>query len=132
MSTIDKLAYIHFVNRRILITCSRGKDVHYIPGGKRENGESDHEALIREVREELNVHLKPDTIDYIGIFEAQADGKPEGVMVQMTCYSGDYDGDLSPASEIEEIDWFRYQDKHRTSPVDRIIFDWLKDKDLID
>ena len=129
---IDKLAYIHILNRRILITRSRGKGVYYIPGGKREIGESDHEALIREVSEELNVHLKLDTIEYAGTFEAQADGKPEGVIVKMTCYRGDYDGELSPASEIEEIDWFSYQDKNRTSAVDHIIFDWLKGEDWID
>ncbi len=132
MTIIDKLAYIHIVNRRILISRSRGKDVYYIPGGKREPGESDHEALIREVREELNVQLKAETIAYSGRFEAQADGKPEGVIVRMTCYTGDYEGDLSPSAEIEEIDWFCHEDKHRTSPVDHLIFDWLKENKLID
>jgi 8-oxo-dGTP diphosphatase len=29
------------------------------PGGKRERGESDHEALIRECVEELGVHIEP-------------------------------------------------------------------------
>jgi 8-oxo-dGTP pyrophosphatase MutT (NUDIX family) len=39
--------------REILSTKSKGK--YYIPGGKRENGESDEQTLIREIAEELSV-----------------------------------------------------------------------------
>lgn len=49
----DKLAWIYIKNRKILSTRSKGKNVWYIPGGKREKGESGKEALIREVKEEL-------------------------------------------------------------------------------
>jgi len=130
---IDKLAYIKIVNRQILVTRSRGiKDTFYIPGGKREGTENDHQALIREVQEELTVMLKPETIEYIGTFEAQAHNKAEGIIVKMTCYTADYDGELTPASEIEEIGWFTSRDKHRTSPVDQKIFDRLKARDHID
>lgn len=37
--TIDKIAWIHLENGAILSSRSRGKDVYYIPGGKREPGE---------------------------------------------------------------------------------------------
>jgi 8-oxo-dGTP pyrophosphatase MutT (NUDIX family) len=36
-------------------TKSKGKTKYYIPGGKRENGESDEQTLIREIAEELSV-----------------------------------------------------------------------------
>jgi hypothetical protein len=48
--TIDKIAWILLDGGRILSTRSRGKDVYYLPGGKREPGESDVRTLVREVR----------------------------------------------------------------------------------
>lgn len=129
---IDKLAWIHIVDQKILSTRSIGKDTYYIPGGKREQGESDQQALIREIREELNVEIVPETIQYIGTFEAQAHGKSAGVSVRMTCYSADYRGILTPSAEVEEMIWFVHRDKERSSPVDKLIFDWLYDQKLID
>lgn len=132
MEVIDKLAWINIVDRKVLITRSKGKDTYYIPGGKREAGESDVEALVREIKEELSVGLVPEKQEFINVFEAQAHGKAEGVIVKMTCYGGPYTGELLADSEIEEIAWFIYADKLKSSPVDQIIFDWLKEKDLID
>lgn len=84
MSEIDKLAWLYIQNKQLLGARSKGKNTYYIPGGKREAGESDEQALIREIKEELSVDLIPSTIKYAGTFKAQADGKPDGVMVKMT------------------------------------------------
>lgn len=133
MDLIDKLAWIYIKDRKILSTRSKGKDVWYTPGGKREKGESDQRALIREIKEELNVDLMPETLSYFQTFKAQAHGKPEGVFVQMTCYTGDYKGELKPSSEIEEMAWLTSDtDSNLLSPVDIIIFAYLKGKNLID
>ncbi|WP_109357582.1 NUDIX domain-containing protein [Sphingorhabdus sp. EL138] len=132
MTYIDKLAWIHIVDRNILSTRTRGRDTYYIPGGKRANDESDEDALYREIKEELSVELQKDGLKYIGKFEAQAHGAEEGVTVRMTCYEGPYMGTLSPDSEIAEMVWFAHSDRDKSSRVDQIIFDWLKDKDLID
>jgi len=129
---IDKLALIELKDRKVLETKSKGKDTWYIPGGKREVGESDEQALIREVKEELSVDIDPSTIVHYGTFEAQAHGKPEGTVVRMTCYQAKYSGELSPSAEIEKMDWFDYSKKELTSPVDHLIFDDLKSKNLID
>jgi 8-oxo-dGTP pyrophosphatase MutT (NUDIX family) len=131
VSNIDKLAWIHIKEQSVLGARSKGKDAYYLPGGKRESGESDQQALIREISEELTVKLIPDTIQYVGTFEAQAHGKPEGVMVEMTCYSGDYDGTLQPDAEIAELVWLTNADKDRCSAVVVIILDWLKEQNLI-
>jgi 8-oxo-dGTP pyrophosphatase MutT (NUDIX family) len=131
MKIIDKLAWIEIQNQHILSTRSKGKNVYYIPGGKRENGESDHAALIREIKEELNVELLPDSIQYVGTWEAQAHGHAEGVLVRMTCYSSQYIGQLAPASEIAELVWLNYSDWDNIAPVDKIIFDWLKGEGMI-
>ena len=129
---IDKLTYIHIQDRKVLTTLSKGKDVWYIPGRKREAGESDQQALIREVKEELTVDLKPETIRHYGTFEAQAHGKPEGTVVRMTCYEADFDGTLQPSSEIAEVKFVGYDWKSQSSPVDILIFEDLKAKNLID
>lgn len=128
---IDKLAFIEIRDRKLLVTLSKGKDTWYIPGGKREKGESDIQALVREVREELQVEILPSTARLYGIFEAQAHGKPEGVMVRMTCYTAGYSGTLSPAAEIGKMDYFGFEKKELCSPVDHLIFDDLKAKGLI-
>ncbi|MFG2051690.1 NUDIX domain-containing protein [Micromonospora sp. NPDC048935] len=128
MKVIDKLAWVHVTEGKILSTRSYGKDAWYIPGGKREEGETDHEALKREIREELCVELISESIEPMKVFEAQAHGKSEGVIVRMTCYRADYKGDLTPGSEIEEMSWLDYSDKEKSSTVDGLIFDWLHDR----
>jgi 8-oxo-dGTP diphosphatase len=129
---IDKLAFIEIKDRKVLETLSYGKDTWYIPGGKREQDETDQRALMREVKEELLVDLVPESITLYGVFEGQAHGKPEGTFVRMTCYTATYKGMLTPSAEIEKIAWFDYSKKHLTSPVDQLIFDDLKKKELID
>ena len=129
---IDKLAFIELRDRKVLETKSHGKDTWYIPGGKREGNETDIEALVREIREELNVEIDPATAVHYGTFEAQAHEKPEGTMIRMACYQAKYTGELEPSSEVELMDWFDYSQKSRTSPVDHLVFDDLKAKNLID
>jgi ADP-ribose pyrophosphatase YjhB (NUDIX family) len=132
MKPIDKLAWIEIADNSILLTKSYGKDKYYIPGGKREIGETDEQALTREIHEELSVTIDKSTLKFIGVFEAQAHGQPEGVFVKMTCYAGGYSGELNASSEIEEIKWFKYSDKDKVVGVDKLIFDHLKQNGLLD
>lgn len=129
---IDKLAFIDIKDRKVLSTLSYGKDTWYIPGGKRDGAETDHEALIREVKEELTVDLLPETITPYGVFEAQAHGKPEGTVVRMTCYTAKFTGELKASAEVAEYRYVDYSWKSKSSPVDQLIFDDLKKKGLID
>ncbi|GAA4511075.1 NUDIX domain-containing protein [Actinoallomurus oryzae] len=124
-TTIDKIAWIHLDSGRILSTRSRGKDVCYLPGGKREPGEGDVETLVREIEEELTVTILPATARHLGTFQAQAHGHTGGVTVRMTCYTADHRGTPVAGSEIEEVLWLTYGDRDRVSPVDQIIFDHL-------
>ncbi len=122
---IDKIAWIHLDSGKILSTRSRGKDVYYLPGGKREPGESDLETLTRELQEELTIEILPATATHLGTFRAQAHGHAPSVTVQMTCYTAAHQGTPTPANEIEEVAWLTYADRPHVSPVDQLIFDHL-------
>ncbi|RBM14702.1 DNA mismatch repair protein MutT [Prauserella sp. PE36] len=125
MTTIDKIAWLRIEDGRLLGARSRGKDVYYLPGGKREPGETDLETLAREIGEELTVDIEPGTAVHVGTFEAQAHGRTGGTVVRMTCYTADYRGTPAPAGEIDELRWLIYADRDRVSPVNRLIFDHL-------
>lgn len=132
MAHIDKLALIEIQDRKILMVRSVGKDTWYIPGGKRDEGESDKEALLREIKEELGVDLIPESISFYNEYEAQAHGKEVGVLVCAKCYKAKHLGDFKASSEIEEFDWFTHSQKEKVGAVAKLIFDDLKSKDLID
>jgi 8-oxo-dGTP diphosphatase len=128
---IDKLAYVYIEDGKLLMSMSKGKDTWYIPGGKRERGETDLETLTREVKEELTVEIVQESAKKYGVFEAQAHGKPKGTMVRMTCYMADFIGVLKASSEIEKIVFMGYNQKDKSSPVDHLIFDDLHQKGLL-
>ena len=100
MRVIDKIAWIHIVNRKVLFLRSKGRDMFYMPGGKREVGETDVKALTRELKEELGIDFKSETAKHLGTFKALAHGQKEPTEVQSTCYSGDYEGAFVPQSEM--------------------------------
>ncbi|MFD1887873.1 NUDIX hydrolase [Paenibacillus wenxiniae] len=133
MSTIiDKIAWISLNERKLLCVRSKGKELYYIPGGKRDPGEEDQQTLIREVQEELGVTLEQETIMHVGTFEAEADSKATGTIVRLTCYTADYEGTLQPDSEIEEMAWLSYDDQDRVSVASRLVFEQLKQQELLD
>jgi 8-oxo-dGTP diphosphatase len=131
LQLIDKLAWIEIRDGKILSTRSKGRTKYYIPGGKREASETDFQALQLEIQEELSINLVEDSQPFTGIFQAQAGSHAKGVQVKMTCYSGAYVGAILSASEIEEVIWLSYKDKHLTSPVNNLIFDWLHESKLL-
>ncbi|MEX0275386.1 MAG: NUDIX domain-containing protein [Flavobacteriaceae bacterium] len=127
MNEIDKIAFIETKDGQVLSTKSKGKTKYYIPGGKREAGETDEQTLVREIEEELSVQIDKKTIEYLGTFKAQSDGAKAGVIVKMTCYKAVYDGTMKPSNEIEEIRWLNYKDLDIISEVDKKIFGFLKE-----
>ena len=61
------------MNGKILCARPRGKDVFYVPGGKRGGTESDLQTLVREIAEELTVALRPGTVRHAGTYQAGID-----------------------------------------------------------
>ena len=114
---IDTVAWVHLEDGLILCARPRGKDVFYVPGGKREGAETDLQTLRREIVEELTVTLLPGTVRHVRTYEAGE--------VRMSCYTGEYAGTIAPSSEIDELAWFSYADRDRVPPVDQLLFDDL-------
>ena len=124
---IDTVAWVCLADGRVLCARARGKDVFYVPGGKREGAETDLQTLVREVTEELTVALLPATVAHIGTYQAyQPDSHPGGAVVRMSCYTGEYTGTLAASGEIEELAWFCYADRPRVPAVDQLLFDDLR------
>ena len=128
---IDKLAWLYIRDGKLLCARSKNKSLFYIPGGKREDGESDEQALVREIEEEVSVKLILSTIKYAATFKAQADGKNSETIVKLTCYYADFQGSLCPDAEIEEIDFIGYQNKGLCSLGAIQAMDWLESKKLM-
>lgn len=132
MKEIDKIAFICLKDRKVLSTLTKGKDTYYLPGGKREGSETDNETLIRECKEELGIDIIEDSIKYYGTFKAQAHGKEEGVFVKVTCYMAEYYGEIKASSEIQEVNWLNCNDFDKISLANKLVFEDLKQKELID
>jgi 8-oxo-dGTP pyrophosphatase MutT (NUDIX family) len=127
---IDKVGWILIQDQKLLCVRSYGKELFYIPGGKREPGESDLETLKREVTEELSVDISQDA-DYLDTFSAPADGKQADVIVTVKCYQADFAGNLQPGSEIEEMRWLGTDDLSMCSQVTIAILKNLIDQNLV-
>lgn len=128
---IDKLALITLKDGKAAMVRSHNKSLFYAPGGKREAGETDEQALCREINEELTVTLTPDTITFYGEFTGQADGKQDGTQVRIRCYQAEFTGVLQPAAEIAELDWLDSRDLPRCSLVAALIIKDLAARNLI-
>lgn len=122
---IEAVCWLLIKDNKVLCSRSRNHKAYLIPGGKRKEGESEHQALLREIDEELGVSLLVDTLKNIGVFEGPADDQPEGVRVRLSCYEGGYTGQPGPKAELEEVVWLGYQDRHLIATADRLIFDLL-------
>lgn len=139
MTLIDKVALILLSNgsldqslprNQLLVARSEGKELFYIPGGKRESGETDHQTLIREIQEELGVSIVEESIQYANTFEAPADGKLN-TLVRTTCYFAQVFDTPHASQEIEELKWISLDDRHECSLVTQMILDWLHANDSL-
>lgn len=128
---IDKLAWLYIQDGKLLSARSKNKTLFYLPGGKREVGESDEQALIREIKEEISVNLISNSIQYVETFSAPADGKSSDTIVKLTCYFADFKGELCPDAEIEEIDFIGYENRALCSLGSIKVMEWLKNQQLM-
>lgn len=132
---IYKAAGIIVQDRKVIATRSRGKDIFIQPGGKLEEGETEVQALIRELREELGVEVTEGDVEKIDDYYAEADGQV-GKRLKLAAYLvRNYSGDIAPQSEVEEVRAFSSEvpsDVKLASIFEHDILPVLKARDLID
>jgi 8-oxo-dGTP pyrophosphatase MutT (NUDIX family) len=109
MKRILKVALALIRDNKVLMAKNYDFDKYFIPGGKIEKNENEEEALIREIKEELNVDLIKDSINYFGTFEDVASTHLDST-VQVKLYFGEISGELKPNSEVEKLAWFGKKD----------------------
>ena len=106
---IRKAGGVIIRDRKFLVTRSAGKDFFIAPGGKLEKDETPHQALKRELTEEIQIDIDLNTLENLGTFYAEAAGK-DGIMLEMFVFIvNDYKGEPTPSSEVEEIRWINTQ-----------------------
>ncbi|GAA2083216.1 NUDIX domain-containing protein [Actinomadura alba] len=120
---LDVVAWVHAVDGRMLAVRARGRDLLYLPGGKREPGEDDLTAVSREVREELGVELTPASVRPLGVVEAPAHDQPDGVRVRMACFAGVHTGLLAPSGEVDEVVLVGPDERELLAPAGRLALD---------
>ena len=128
---IGKVGWICIAKRRLLAVRTGGRGLFYIPGGKREPGEDDLAALMRETSEELGVGIVAATMRYAGRFSAPADGDTEKT-VEIEAYYADYIGTLTPGFEIVEHRFLSSAETDVASTALSKILQHLKAKNVID
>jgi 8-oxo-dGTP pyrophosphatase MutT (NUDIX family) len=119
----EKLAWILIRQGRVLMTRNQGRELFYFPGGMREPGESDAQALVREIDEELRAAIDEATMAHVVTVRGRGDGG--GPELRMICYTAGHRGELVPDHEIAELAWLGYVDRDCVSPVDELVFDAL-------
>lgn len=96
---------------RVLLVRKRGTEAFLQPGGKPQASESHLAALERELNEELDCSIEPESAVFLGTFAAAA-ANEDGYLVEAALYSLRLTGTVRTASEIEEIIWLHPDPPH--------------------
>ncbi|WP_301151969.1 NUDIX hydrolase [Metapseudomonas otitidis] len=105
MTTLDiAAACLIDADNRLLLVRKRNTRAFMLPGGKRELGESAHEALRRELQEELELSLPADALSPLGSFRATAANEPD-TWVEAQVFVARLEQPVAPAAELEELAW---------------------------
>ncbi|RFU37912.1 NUDIX domain-containing protein [Actinomadura logoneensis] len=128
---LDVVAWVHVVDGRLLAVRSRGRDLLYLPGGKREPGEDDWSAVAREVREELGVTLDRPSFERLGVLRAPAHDQPGHSHVRMACFTAGHFGEITARGEVDEFRYVGRADRSLLAPASAAAFDLAAEHGLL-
>jgi 8-oxo-dGTP diphosphatase len=102
---IHKIAAVVIQDDKFLMVRKHGKDVWTSLGGKPEAGESEEQALLREIREEVGCGAR--VLRKLGDFEAKA--VFDDALVRLSTYLVELEGE--PLIQDPELEEFRFLSK---------------------
>lgn len=108
---IDHVAGLLIHNNKLLVLRKRTKDnrkEYILPGGKRENNETDKQTLTREILEELGTNII--SMEYFNTYYDKAVFE-ENTDFKQTAYVIKIEGNIEPKNEIKEYTWIDYNYK---------------------
>ena len=76
-------------------------------GGKIESGETKEQALIREIKEELNIDLIPSSIEFMTMVRDKAYGIDDDV--ELYCFRAKFTDEITPIAEISDVQYLDWQ-----------------------
>ncbi|WP_461142799.1 NUDIX hydrolase [Salinifilum aidingensis] len=124
-AVIRAVGLVHFAAGRLLLVRAARQRSFYLPGGKIDPGETELEALRREVREELGGEVRAPRL--LGRYRADAVGQGAGVQVELSCYAGQLRGEPRPAAEIAELAWMTRAEYRATAePAPAVLAMWAE------
>ena len=102
---IYKAAGIINRDKKHLLERSKGKEYFIEPGGSIEKGETPKQALVRELKEEIDVEVQEEDLEEFGTFYADAAGQKH-LRIRMDVFVViKWVGEPTPSSEVEELAW---------------------------
>ncbi|MEN9656999.1 MAG: hypothetical protein RL571_464 [Pseudomonadota bacterium] len=102
-------------NNSLLLVRVRENAHWYLPGGKIEVGESAEAAMIREVAEELGIHIEQGSSRYLYTVIAPAYG--QAGEVELVCFTAQWQNIPQPLGEISEVAWLPLHEQFKFAPA---------------
>ena len=102
MQTMRTAGLLYIKDRKLLLAFSKNKRAYYLPGGKVDPNEDTISALIREIKEELNVELNSSDLHYHTHIRSLAYGEREPIEMQQDCFLCTTPIQPSSSGEIED------------------------------
>lgn len=139
MNKIFKYGLAVIKNNKLLVLDPRQtktfkKDIkgnYIMPGGVPEKGETYKKYIKREIKEELNVDVDLNSLEFFGNFRDSAAGE-KNTIIEEDVYIGNLTGQPKPKAEIEKIIWFdKNDDWGLLSPIIKKILPTLIEKGYI-
>lgn len=104
--TLQTAGLVVIKEGKILLAFSGNKKAWYLPGGKIDGGETSHQAIQREIYEELDIKMNPDLLTFYCHITAPAFGEENNLVMEQDCFIYDLTEKIEASNEIDEVGYF--------------------------
>ncbi|MBF0713370.1 NUDIX domain-containing protein [Gemella sp. GH3] len=102
-----------YKENNILALKKKNNNSHFIlPGGKINDKEENFEALIRELKEELQINVSKEQLTYLG--KINSISQFENLPLEADVFIVKYEGTFQVANEIESFSWLNIDNIDKT------------------